>query len=259
MADRLEVAPYDPLTGVTCAIAPAETVPLPASPENGWHHTNHPGSFLRSRGLSGRAIRSLRLQLTPNEDHNKGGDSYHDWINRSKVPRTKSSEARLVVCTLAGAIPSEVLVPRERTTRPIREEERQRLFRSGEIAPQSTVAASLFLTAFVAEFALDCAKKASIERFLHAKHRDERASVGNDIFDRLLPVAFKPIDDRYREAKEAGIIPISAPDSPAEIARQYVFSEQHRFILLGRALSENPASLWSLDLLEQHVSVKIAA
>lgn len=234
---KAERVPYEPITGLPLCLAPPERPLHPNDPRNSWHHGHHSEAYFLTLGLRGRAIRSSRLQLARNIDHNYGKGSYHDRYTRSKAPRSEIGGLRLTVFGVVNAVPGEVLDVRRGGTRPITEEERQRLFASGELRVQSLFSIKRLFAGFVIDHGIDNLTKGELSKYQNCRWEEDRKSIANGVIGRFLPIALKPINERYEEALAAHMLPPNSPPSPAELIRPLVFGEPARFDLFSRAMA----------------------
>lgn len=231
--------PYEPVTGLPLCIAPPLDPLRPNDPNNSWHHGHHSEAYFLTLGPEGRAVRNSRLQLCRNIDHNNGEDwdTYHDLYYWSKAPRGSLGRVRLALFGVANAVPGEVLDIRGGGTRPITDEERQRLFKSGELRVQSLFTIRLVFTRFAVDSGMESLTRQELNKYRNTRHEDDRKSLVNTIVGRFLPLTFGPIDERYSEAMNMGMLPPNAPPSPAELVRPMVFSEPTRFAMFSEAVS----------------------
>jgi hypothetical protein len=226
---HFEYAPFEPITGLPHAIAPSGSELNENSPYTSWHHPWHTEAHLLSMGEIGRAIRTCRLQLSLNEAHNFGKDTYHTLVDYAKIPSSTIGRVRVIIFSIANAVTDQVLDVKKQVVRPITPTEKQQLFYSGEIRMQSEFSVRRVLTRFVINQGIDNLKRSETRQYKDAKHQDERESIANSIIGRFLPIAFEPINERFEQAKKDGFLPDSTLDSPAEIVSKYVFNEPDRF------------------------------
>ncbi|CAN5437108.1 hypothetical protein BH10PAT3_BH10PAT3_2070 [soil metagenome] len=244
MLVRCETAPYDPLTGITCAIAPRKSIPNEKANDTSFHHRQHSEAELLKLGLLGRAIRTSCIQLAFNDDHNNGPSGYHRYFDRSHLPSSRMGLCGLVIFNSANAVADQVIDMPAQEIRPITAVERQRLFSSHEQRIQSDFSVRRYFTAFVLDRVGCHSKRADIVKFQDSRHEADRLSIANDMIGRLIPEAFAPLSEKYNEALERGILPEGAPPSPAEVARQFIFQEPARYSMLNDVIFNESRNLW---------------
>lgn len=232
-------APYDEITGLPYCIAPPEELLRPNDPNNNWHHPHHSEAYLLSQGELGHGVRTSRLQLVRNTDHNFGPHTYHTRYDRSKVPQSDIGRVRIILFGVANAVTSRVLDVKNGGERLITEEERQRLFVSGELCMQSDFVVRRVLTRFAVARGIDHLRRDEVMKYRDSRWEDDKKSMANEFIGRFLPIAFEPVNERYGDALHARLLPEAAPPSPAELARPLVFSEPERFKIFNEAFFQH--------------------
>ena len=58
------------------------------------------------------------------------------------------------------------------------------------------------------------------------------------IIERFLLISTQPVNNRFEEATEAGMLPPNSPPNPAELVRPLIFSTPTRFSLLDDAMGK---------------------
>jgi hypothetical protein len=236
MIDRREIAPFDMVTGLTYVIAPAKQPLNPRSPLTTWHHGHHPESELLMMGELGRAIRTSRLQLTLGIDHNLGKQSYHNRFYRSYLPKKTIGQMGLLVFAAVNAVPGKVIDMRSQAVRRIRPRERQRLFSSGELCMQSEFSVRRALTRYALQTGLSYMSRAELNLYDNLTTAESKKSNVNEVLGKALPVAFKPLNTRYKEAYDNGYLPESVAPCAAEAVRGLVYTEPDRFKIFDEEL-----------------------
>ena len=238
MLERRKIAPYCPITGISCALAPPEQMLSDKSPDTSFHHAQHASARLLLMRLLGRTMRTSRIQLTLNEYHNRGPKAYHPTFEQSYDPGTRMGRCGVVLFNVVNTVPDQVIDIAAAEIRPVTYEERQRLFTSNELRVQSDFIVRRFFTALTLESAAHHASGADMRSYKGSSD-DDRIAAANSIIGKLLPFTFKELNDPYNRARDAGLLPESAPQNPAEVARQYIFQEPDRYVMFDDVAFNN--------------------
>lgn len=213
--DRL--SPIDE-TGMPLPLAPTGLSPFEKD-NSDWHHHFHPRrSELLTDSTGAQAVRHSRVQITHRTQH----DRYHRFFDGPPLPEMESDQFSLVVLATAGYIPSSAVDSRKRLgprIMKIKEEQRQRLWESGEIRPDNLIVIRAFLGEFAIKQDLTDVHPQTIDEFLYTKDMGRKKYLGHWLLAQAIDHATEPIIPVYRSARKAGLLNPEVPANPRGVVQ----------------------------------------
>jgi len=207
------ITPVDIPTGLPLPLLPTDRyLSLDRSDEANWHHHAHPRKDPLLKGVGGVAVRTVRLQLSPFNEHN----NYHNYYVGPELPVTAEQQFSYVVMAAAGYVPSEALDVRTRKPKivPIDQGLRNKLWQSGELKPSSLVPIQSFMKSYVLDQDFSHLHENMVDELLNTTNHERKQFLGHLLLAKVIEHAVEPLDTIYRRAHNQGLI---YPGSPIKL------------------------------------------
>lgn len=204
---RKLTTPTDELTGLPLPVLPPSEVPPINDKEfANWHHHYHPESSKLLKGVSGLAVRHVRLQLLPIVTHH---NLYHSIFEGPPLPKSNEERFGQVVLACAGYIPPRAIdLYKDDPTESVRLSKsiRRRLQTSGEIALHGESNIGTFIKNHLVRQDFSHVNEKIIEEFVETRNVDRKWYLGHLLLAIASEIAVEPVVPIYRQALDEGFI-----------------------------------------------------
>jgi hypothetical protein len=170
------------------------------------HHRFAPKKFLIHRyGDLGKILRYCCLQNVPREVH----DDFNASFDKPLLPVSQTAKFGAILLSVARYFPAEAInvTDGEPFRRELSPAERQRIWGNNEIRPQQGGKIQREILKYVAKQDLSGVDESVIEEFVTTPYDDARIRTGKKLFRIAAEVAVGPIERRYQEAWDGGLLP----------------------------------------------------
>jgi hypothetical protein len=198
--------PVDAFSGLPWVILPPDyALPVHRSELADDNHAFHPSRSPLLNTPAGVALRNSRVQRVSWYDHHI---IYHKYFNGPEIPSDPADIFRRVVFAVARYIPDMAIDCDSYEPRavPISDQQKDRLWRSGELRVARPGVVRGFLGNYVAGQDLSHVADNKIDEFLHTNDTLRSRFLGQWLLAQATEVATEPISGQYQLAKKAGNI-----------------------------------------------------
>jgi len=240
--ERAVVVPHESSIGVPYNIVPpADRVLVKGDPGVTTHHSNfsHLEGFFNTWGEFGQEVRASRIELVEATFHNQDfyvrplptdrQISHHPLFTYSKVSHSPIGQARLILGGGLRAVTPEVLDYYNGEIRPITDEERKRLFESGEVGVQSMEMVVRALVQYSLRFGSELATGDAKKILMLSDSDAMRAFIDEEVLPELVAEAFQPIEGRFKVGLRRKMFRPGTPETAHEAALMLILSHTVRF------------------------------
>lgn len=232
---------YTPIDeiGMPLPLAPTNLEIRDASqPKPDWHHHFHPRrSLILQEDWGGDAIRTARVQKA---DWNIHHLDYHNYFQGPVLPETPAQKFGIAVLAVAGYVPAEAIefVKSEPKIIRLSDEQRNRLWTSGELRSAAPETVRRFLVDYTIKQELTDVKEQIIDEFLHTSNYDRRYKLGGTLINLAIDKAVEPLEAFYRSAWKKGYINRASAHRPGRLVRTKLKLKSHQGILIQKLQEE---------------------
>lgn len=170
------------------------------------HHRFAPKKFLiHKHGELGKILRYSCLQFVPVELHDEFNKSYDQPL----LPVTQLTKFGAIILSVARYLPAEAIdvsngSPRKRE---LSLAERQLIWSNNELRPEQGSKVQDAILRYVVSQDINGVDERLVEEFLTTLDDETRVARGKQLFRIAAEVAVEPIEQRYVEAWEGGLLP----------------------------------------------------
>jgi hypothetical protein len=228
------ITPVDQLTGLPLPILPPDVLlPKHRTDIADVHHHFHPRKDPLLQDAGGLAVRQSRVQLADYWDHHNG---YHRYYHGPPLPLTEKEQFGVVIMACAGYIPDEAIdfAGVEPQIVPLRQDQRDRLWKSGELRVASTQPIQNFLTEYILGQDISHVSESKIDEFLHTTDDERKRFLGHWLLAMATEKAAEPIDKLYRMAWRHGNINPTQSAKPPNTIQKNLGNVHRRDQLVSR-------------------------
>ncbi|MEO7364166.1 MAG: hypothetical protein ABIV43_01510 [Candidatus Saccharimonadales bacterium] len=200
------VTPVDEFSGLPWVILPPDyALPAHRSDLADDNHAFHPSRSPLLNTPAGIALRNARVQRVNWYDHHM---VYHKYFSGPEIPSDPADIFRRVVFAVARYIPDMAIDcdGYEPEAVPITDQQKDRLWRSGELRVARPGVVRGFLGNYVAGQDLSHVSESKIDEFLHTSDNRQSLFLGQWLLAQATEVATEPISGQYQLAHKAGNI-----------------------------------------------------
>lgn len=240
MSEGLLPTPTDAV-GMPLPIAPNRPVKFHSPDLFDRNHVFHPARHPELADPAGDALRNSRIQYVDWWEHH---NVYHPTYGGPPIPSRVSEKARLTILAAALYVPDHAIDCSRAKPRQVRlnDDQRNRLWKSGEITMASPTAVRRFLMNYVVEQDLSHIPELMIEEFLNTPDYLRKRQLGNWLISEAVDMATEPMNQQYYSLWKAKKIPHSLPSRPKKTVNRILGLQSNRRDVVVKALGARLAA-----------------
>ena len=221
------LTPIDEI-GMPLPLAPTDFEPNDASQPQDWHHHFHPRrSPVLTQDWGGQAIRTVRVQKSDYIVHH---NEYHGHYIGPPLPATPAEKFGLTVLATAGYVPGHAIEFRkdEPNIVPLSNEQRKRLWNSGELRNAAPELARKFILEYTMKQDLTEINEKLVDEFLGTSDVERKYKIGGTLLGFAIDAAVEPLAPFYRTAWEKGYIKRTSAYRPQKFLKAKIRLRTHQ-------------------------------